>query len=157
MKILKFGDRIRTITEPGSMYKIVYGSKIDKKGNIIVEPKSKENWYEKIQADADASDINTILAKYTAGDTSVLNSKQGSYLDITNIPDNYADILNQINEAQNIFNSLPIEKKEKFEFNLNKFLSTLNTPEWLDIMNDKNVIKNNEKEMKGDTTDNVIE
>lgn len=78
--------------------------------------------YEIIQSSRDGACISSIITRWRAGDTSVLEKSSGVYGDFTNIPSNLAECHRAIIKAQNIFNSLPLSEREKYNMNLNTFL-----------------------------------
>lgn len=67
-----------------------------------------------IQSYADECDINRIIARYEAGDSSVLARVQGLYTDTTVYPDNAVAALNLSNKVKQMWESLPLEEQAKF-------------------------------------------
>lgn len=126
--------RKRTYTEKGSPIKTIYGSTIDKNGNIIVKEKGKEDLYAYIQSFADSVDINVTLAKFANGDTTALNKKEGLFIDTTEFPKTYAEALNIINDSRNYFDTLSADVRSKFDNDINKFIATIGTNEWIEKM-----------------------
>lgn len=141
----KIEDRVRTYSNPGSMIRDILAPKLDSKGNRIIVKKDQENLYASIQSYADQCDINYILTRYMDGDETVLLKKVGEFMDTTNIPDNISDLFNLTVEANDIFNHLPIDVKEKFGNNVYNFASNMGTPEWNEIMNTSERDIKNEK------------
>lgn len=127
-------NRERVTSEPGSPIKKQYQGRIDKNGNIVVESKGEFNLYAYINSFADSVDINVLLARFANGDKNALIQRAADYLDITNIPNNIADMLNLVNDGKRLFDSLPVEVKKKFDNNFNKFITTTDSQEWYDIM-----------------------
>lgn len=125
-------ERKRYYSNPGDPIRIVYGSRIDKHGNIIVEPKEKENLYEYIQSFAESTDINLLVKKFEAGDITALNKREGQFLDLTQMPTNYFEMVNKINDSKYEFDRLPIEIKEKFDNNVNKFIASIGQDDWFE-------------------------
>lgn len=74
--------------------------------------------YEDVQAWACTCDMSQIMDRYIrTGDTALLNRRAGFYGDVTELPKNYAQLHNLLNNADDIFNALPAELKEKFGHN----------------------------------------
>lgn len=142
-------------SNPGSPIKVTYGSRIDKLGNIIVEEKGKENLYDYIQSFAESCDINNIIKKFESGDLNALNQRKGEFMDLTEMPTDYFEMVNTINEAKYKFERLPIEVKQKFDNDPNKFIATIGTGDWyLKLFNEK---KNDEVKTEKVVTDEVKE
>ena len=81
--------------------------------------------YEDIQAWKATCDMATIIERYIrTGDTSILNRRAGFYADVTELPTNYAELANTLQNADLFFNALPADVKEKYEFNPAKFFAT---------------------------------
>lgn len=117
-------------SNPGKPYKIVYGSRIDKHGNVIVEEKGKEDLYSLIQSYADSTDINLIVKKFEAGDVNALNKRAGQFMDLTELPNDYFEMVNKVNDAKYEFNRLPVEIKAKFDNDPNKFIAEIGSEDW---------------------------
>lgn len=132
------GDRTRVVSNPGAPIKEVFSGKYDKYGTVIVDKVGEQNLYDYIQSFADSVDINLLLAKFVNGDTSALNQRNGAYLDITQFPTNYAELLNTVIAGQNMFDELPIEVKRKFDNDVNQFISTIGTDDWFNKLSDVN-------------------
>lgn len=118
----------------GSPVRIVYGGRYDANGRVVLEEKGKEDLYAYIQSFKDSVDINVILARFSNGDTEALSRAQGFYADVTEFPSNMADALNRINECEEMFKSLPLDVRQKFDCSFEQFLSQSGSAEWLDKM-----------------------
>lgn len=108
----------------GSRYKTEYSAKFDENGVLVLEEVGKTDLYEYIQSFAESCDINTIMARYNAGDTDVLQRVQGFYFDVADMPDNMPEILNKLNHAENEFNKMPADFKEKYGNDFARFICT---------------------------------
>lgn len=124
----------RISANPGSPVKVLYGGKYDANGRVILEKKGEENLYDFIQSFRDSVDLNVILARFTNGDVEALNKAQGFYADVTDFPKNMADALNRINQAEDMFKSLPLEIRQKFDCSFEQFLAQSGTDDWLSKM-----------------------
>lgn len=118
-KFCKAGDRVHTEYQP------VY----DNRGQWHLEPCGETNLYLDIQSHAESCDINVIMARYANGETDVLSRIQGVYGDFTNVPTNYAEIMNQQIKAKALFMSLAPEVREKYDNSVEVFMSSLGTKE----------------------------
>lgn len=74
--------------------------------------------YDDIQAWLPSTDMTTIYNQYLrTGDASLLQRRASFYADVTQLPKNYAELSNMLHDADNVFNSLPLELREKFDNN----------------------------------------
>ena len=82
-------DTKKYLTESGSPYLQDYEYCLDEEGHkMLVKKDSYTDVYSRIQADADACDINVLMKKFALGDTEALNIATGYYLDTRNLPTN---------------------------------------------------------------------
>ena len=125
-------DRVRVTSNTGDPIVIEYTARFDENGNLELVESGKRNLYQEIQADKDVCDINKIIARYRAGDESVLQRRQGFFADATQFPKNYAEMLNIVINGEREFDSLPVEVKNKFDNDFAKFVASIGTPDWFD-------------------------
>ena len=130
----QYSPRERIHAEAGSRVKQLYAGRYDANGRVVLEEKGTEDLYGFIQSFADSVDINVILARFANGDTEALSRAQGFYADVTDFPPNMAEALNRINQAQEMFNSLPLDVRQKFDCSFEQFLSQSGTEDWLSKM-----------------------
>lgn len=123
-------DRVRVHSKPGSGIKKKYRAEVLKNGDIELVEDGEINLYELIQADKDSCDINVLLKQYALGDASALAKRQGTYGDFTQMPKNFAEMLNKVIEGEKLFESLPVETKNKFDNSLNQFIATAGDESW---------------------------
>lgn len=115
--------RIRSIH--GDREHKLYGAVYDESGRIRLEEKGTESLYDYIQSFADSVDIHVILKRFANGETDVLNRVQGFYGDFTNLPANYAQMLNTVQAGEDMFNKMPVEVRAKFGHSFNEFMTCL--------------------------------
>lgn len=116
----------------GSRYHDVYTPVYDDNGVLDLEVSGQDDIYDMIQSYAESCDINVLLARYAAGDTTVLSQRQGLYIDATGLPHTYAEMLNSVVAAESTFNSLPVDVRAKFGHSFERFLAELDKPETLE-------------------------
>lgn len=104
---------------------VVYGSVFDDKGRLYLEEKGKESLYDYIQSFAESVDIHVIMKRFANGETDVLSKVQGFYGDFTNLPVDYAQLLNTVNSGQRLFDSLPVEQRAIFGHSFNEFMTAM--------------------------------
>lgn len=115
----------RHFTERGSRVRKTYGAVYDEAGRIRLEEKGEENLYDYIQSFADSVDIHVILKRFANGEVDVLSKVQGFYGDFTGMPENYAQILNAVNDGRRLFDSLPVEARAQFGHNFDVFMTAI--------------------------------
>lgn len=118
-------DRQRVRSNHGNPVHILYSPEFDSSGHMDLVETGRENVYDYIQSHKDSTDINLILQRFAKGDVSVLSRRQGIFGDFTQVPTNYADMLNKLNRAEEYFNSLPVEERAKFNHSFAQFVSSL--------------------------------
>ncbi len=110
-------------SEPGQRVKDEFCAVHADDGSLYLEKIGETNLYEYIQSFAASTDINVIIKRFAAGDTSVLSQRQGMFFDATQIqPKTYAEVLNLAIAGENAFNALPLEEREKYH---NSYLTWL--------------------------------
>lgn len=119
------------LTNPGDPIHVTYAARFDDDGVIQLVESGRENIYDMIQSHADSVDLNLIIRRYEYGDNTALdalNARQGSYLDVSGMPRNYAELLNLIEDGKAFFASLPLEERAKFDHDFAKWLVSSNVP-----------------------------
>lgn len=114
-----------TIAQP-KCEKIIptYGKEVDKEGKVHIVETGKTNIYEKIQASKDETLVYNILDRFNAGDVTALNQRKGSYGDFTAMPKTLAEAQQSLIDAENYFNSLPLEVRKEFNHSVTEFLAS---------------------------------
>lgn len=146
-----YGGRERVTTCHGERYKSVYTPALDEENRISLIEAGKDDLYAYIQSHKDSVDINTILSRYAAGDVSALHKGDMMYLDVTNMPKTYAEMYERVMQAQEMFDHLPLEVRERFDHNPAQFFASIGTPEFADIVGDVQ-FKDPEPEVTAPTT-----
>lgn len=124
-------DRCQIRSHPGTREKVVYTPQFDRHGHFELVESGKENLYEFIQSFKESVDINVILKRFANGDASALARRQGTYGDFTGMPNSYAEMLNRLTQAEDFFNSLPVETRAEFNHNFGEFVAQLDNAEML--------------------------
>ena len=82
------------------------------------------------QAHKGECDINNILKKFRdQGVITHRNTFEGNYGDFTNVPLSYHDAMNQVREADEMFQSIPAHVRAEFQNDPGKFLEFVQNPE----------------------------
>lgn len=120
-------DHKRIHTATGSRYKTEYQPVYDKAGVWHLEPTGKTDIYLDIQSYAMSCDINVIMQRYRNGETDVLSAVQGVYGDVSNVPTNYAELMNMKLEAERLFASLSADVRAKYNNSVEQFMAEIGT------------------------------
>lgn len=147
----KYDERERKFSCEGSRFAPVFSLKSKEAGNIELEITGEKNIYEAIQANKDSVSIKTIMARYELGDTDILNKRNGAFIDITDMPTNFADIMKTVITAENNFNELPLDVRKEYNFSPAEYISDIGSERWLKTLGIKDAkqaasIGENEKE-----------
>lgn len=124
----QFNSHGRVYTRSGSRMKPVYQARKMDNGSIDLVQVGEENLYDAIQAEREGCEIATILRRFANGETDVLSRAQGMYGDFTNFPTTYAEMLNKLIEGRAVFESLPLEERQKFGNDFGVWLQSLDQP-----------------------------
>lgn len=125
--VTQFSEKKRFYSNPGDSIKPLFGLEVDKDGVTQLVQKGKYDLFEFIQSHKDSVDIHKILERFENGDVDALNKYQGYYGDITEAPKTFADALNAVIKAKDLFNSLPLEVRAEFNHNPEEFIASLGT------------------------------
>jgi hypothetical protein len=128
----QYDARDRVLTNPGSPVKKSYGGIYNERGQLQLVEKGEEDLYGYIQSFAESVDINVILARFTNGESDALSKVQGFYGDITGMPTTYADALNRIDDCREMFQSLPLDVRAKFNHSFTEFLASSQADDFLE-------------------------
>lgn len=118
----------------GSRFKKEYHGEVQADGSILLVEDRVIDTQELIEKDAIGADLPSIIQRALSGDVSVFRSDEGFYGDITNLPTSYAEVLNTVNNAKREFYNLPIEVREKFDSDFEKWFATTGSDDWLSKM-----------------------
>lgn len=116
----------RQYTPCGCKTEPIYVKKVDADGEPHLEQVGEKNIYDIIQAHLDDTRIESLVARYEAGDNTVLGRLQGFYADLTQSATSLAEAENSLIKVENYYNSLPPEIRAKFD-TLKKFVGAIGT------------------------------
>ena len=131
---LPYGDKPpRRCSCHGNRMEPHYVERYDETGHPYLVKDGETNVYEIIQSHKEECDINLMLQRYAAGDTSVMR-QDAKYIDTSNLPTTIHEYFNLMNAQREKFDALPIAIKEKFGNSFEVWASTSGTGEWLEKM-----------------------
>lgn len=105
----------------------------DENGHPSLRQDGETDTYAQIQSYKNDCDIHVLLARYAAGDTSVMRSG-GVYMDATQLPSSMHEFFNLMTEQREKFNQLPLEVREKFGHSFEQWAIQAGSPEWIEKM-----------------------
>lgn len=123
-----FGKHKRYYIESGSGEQKEF--KID--GNKLIQTGTK-NLYDEIQSHKEECDIEQIISRVKLGDTSALR-EDGNYIDCTVFPKNINKVREMVKDAENEFFKLPIEVRNAFGNDFDKYMEAYGTEEFKKIL-----------------------
>ena len=124
---------------PGSGMKDTYKMHVDEDGKRELRKSGEYNLYAEIQSYKDSVSIDYILARFVNGDETALSRAQGVYGDFTEMPTTQAELCQRIIDAENLFNQLPLDIREQYNFSPSEFFAQL------DSEKTKNIFKVDDK------------
>lgn len=128
----QYDARDRIQTHPGNPIKTLYSGSYNERGQVELKEDGTEDLYAYIQSFAESTDIHAILRRFQNGEVDVLEKVQGFYGDVTSMPKTYAEALQRIADSENVFMSLPVDVRAKFNHSFSEFLAASNDDDFLD-------------------------
>lgn len=122
------------VSPTGSGEKSVYQVQLTATGHKQVVMTGKTNLYARIQASLEDSKVENIIRRFTAGDTSALQSVQGRFLDATSFPQSFAEMQNMVARVYSEFETLPLEVRAKFDHSPERYMAAYGSEDWADAL-----------------------
>lgn len=133
--ITQYDSHQRIFSNGGSPEHVLYSPVLDENGHLELVESGVENIYDMIQSHKDSCDINLLVKRFAAGEYDVLEKRQGQYLDATQFPATYAEMLNNVIDGEKKFYELPVEVRARFGHSFTQWLAAMdNMPDWLSKM-----------------------
>lgn len=126
-----YDKRERHYIESGRPEADKYQHEINKHGMKVLVKTGTTNVYEKIQEAYEETKIENIIARVTAGDTSMLRAN-GQWIDTTELPNNLIEARQAIQKLENTWNELSADVKRNYNFSLEEFITKAGTQDWLE-------------------------
>lgn len=131
LNILKYRNSERSAqfaSDAGSPEKITYHGRVETDGTITLVKDGIINIQEQIDSFEPSTDIYNIINNLGMD---ALRADTGNYFDATDVPKSYAEMLQLFIDGEKAFERLPIEVKQKFDNDFNKWFATAGSEEWL--------------------------
>lgn len=131
-RVLNFKERVFIPTRSGEKIVPTYKLTYDDDGTQEVVECGKKNIYLEIQSHAESVDVHHIIEMcMVKNDPTPLYKTMGYYGDLVGFPTTYAEALQKLQEAENVWKGLPTEVKEKFDNSVTQFFATAFSDEWV--------------------------
>lgn len=127
----KSGDFSKT----GSGMKPTYKMHVDDDGKRELKQSGEFNLYADIQSYEQSVSIDYLLSKFINGDTTALSRAQGVYGDFTQMPRTLAELQQRVIDAENLFNSLPLDIRAQYNHSASEFFAQLDSDKTKAIFN----------------------
>lgn len=114
---------VRMRTPVGDPIHTEYAGRYDENGILVLDKVGETNIYNEIQSHADSVDINTIIRRYESGEVDVLSRAQGLFMDVTTAPKTYAEMLNLLRRAEEVFDGLPADIRAQYDNSFEQFFA----------------------------------
>lgn len=131
-------EKERKETEAGKKVRLTFRWTYDDKGNKSLVEDEEIDRDAEIQSYLEETKIENIINR-AAFDPSaaqrlsaVLNDEEPQ--DYTNMPNTLAEAQNMMIEAENTWNKLPREIKQKFDNDVDKFIARFGTADWMEAL-----------------------
>lgn len=126
-------ERKRFYSNAGSPIRPLYKLMVDDDGSRHLVENGYEDFSAMIESFAESTDIHVALKRFTLGDDSLIYAKNGEFFDATEMPKTYAEVLQKVIDAENIFLALPVETKQKFNNDYRQFLAQFGTDKFNEV------------------------
>lgn len=114
-------------SSPGSGMKDTYKMHVDDDGKRELKKSGEYNLYAEIQSYKDSVSIDYILTRFVNGDETALSRVQGIYGDFTDMPKTLAELSQRVIDAENLFNSLPLDIRAQYNHSASEFFAQLDS------------------------------
>lgn len=125
-----FPVKEKFVCNPGDRYRPVYTSEIADDGTINLVQTGVEDLQEIYNSQRDECDVAILAQRFLAGDESALSRGNPVFLDLLGAPATLMDAYQLQYRAEQAFNSLPAEIRNKFDQSFSKFIADAGKPEW---------------------------
>ncbi|QRV61618.1 VP3 [Gokushovirinae sp.] len=131
-----YSGQVRHTSLTGNGHEPEYEYKVTDEGRELVKT-GETDVYALIQSRLDETKIENIIKRATY-DPTTLGSQEwkvsGTMTDISDMPTNYHEWYARIKEAEAEFEKLPVEVKNKWDNDVEKYIMAYGTEDWADKM-----------------------
>lgn len=150
-----YSGQVRHTSLTGNGHEPEYEYKVTDEGRELVKT-GETDIYALIQSRLDETKIENIIKRATY-DPNALGKQDWqaseTMTDISDAPTNYHEWYGRIKDAEAEFDKLPVEVKNKWENNVEKYIMTYGTEEWADKMG----LRQNTQENKATADEKIVQ
>lgn len=127
-------ERKRIYSESGDRFEPIYQPQLMDDGTIELVEVGQRDLQEYIQSFEEDCKLESILRRYQLGDETALSKVQGVYMDTTEMPKTFRDVLDSVIKGKSMFEQLPIEIKQKYSNDFNQWFVDIGSENWMSAM-----------------------
>lgn len=139
----QYNNDVKPLSNSGSYLRPVYHLEYDEHGTETLVQIGVHDQYKEIQSYRDGCDLAMILSRLDKASVNGMMSTyqfddilSGEVLDVFDFPKNPGEMLNLAKKGEQLFQGLPVEVREAFDFNSRNFISSFGTQRFADKMNE---------------------
>lgn len=125
-------------THHGEPVKTIYRGRFKNDGTVELVKSDEVDIQKEINSFAGQCDLRYLMQRFNCGDVSVMQQRNPMYGDFSTIPDNFLDLYNMVHEAEQYFQSLPVDIKQSFDNNAVQWFASMGDKSWYERMNKLN-------------------
>lgn len=147
-----YSGQVRHTSPTGNGHEPKYEYKVTDEGRELVKT-GETDVYALIQSRLDETKIENIIKRATYNPTALGSQDwqaSGTMTDISDAPTNYHEWYGRIKDAEAEFDKLPIEVKNKWDNDVEKYIMAYGTQEWEDKMGIKEKSEPKKEEVKNE-------
>lgn len=132
LNILKYRNAERSslfASNAGSPEKTLYHGRVESDGTISLVPDTVIDIQEQIDSYEPSTNIYNIINNLGYEGLQV---PQDGFFDATDMPKNYAEMLQLFIDGERAFERLPVDVKQKFDNDFNKWFASAGSDEWFE-------------------------
>lgn len=123
---------LKYVVEPGKREKITRHGVVGADGVIRLVNDGIIDIQEQIESYAESTDIYNIISHLSTAEFENMTGPAGDFVDATEFPKTYAEALQLVIDGQNTFMKLPLEVRQRFDNDFNKWFVSAGSPEWFE-------------------------
>lgn len=124
------------VSPAGCQFEPQYQGQVNEYGEIELIQVGVKDLRALHNRDAEACDVNNIVARFQSGDITALQAVQGSYMDVVGLPKDLRGMSDMIDSLRESYSGLDDSIKAKFP-TFQAWLENVGSPAWVDVMSPK--------------------
>lgn len=112
----------------------LYTPKVNEAGILELIPDGEHNLYQEIQSHARSTDIDLIVERYYSGDPEALTRVQGTFMDVSEVPQSFHEAIDLVQRSEREFVTLPPDVRDRFGNDWQQWLAAMGSEDWITKM-----------------------